>query len=446
MTGTAGPTGIFDAQGPPSRALVDQCVHCGFCLPTCPTYVLWGEEMDSPRGRIHLMEAGLDGRVEMNERFVSHFDSCLGCLACVTACPSGVDYAALIDSTRAQIERRHVRSRRARLLRAAIFRLAPHPARLRAVLLATGPLRRLAERLGLVQLLPASLRALAALAPTAAPRSASSELPGLTAARGERRARVGMLIGCVQRVAFGDVNAATVEVLSAEGCDVVIPRQECCGALELHAGLDRQARARARRLIAAFEAAGIDHVVVNVAGCGSAMKSYGRLLADDEAWASRAAAFAASVRDVSELLCELGEPRAARHPLPVTVAYHDACHLGHGQGVRRQPRELLAGIPELVLVDLPEGDLCCGSAGIFNIVNPEPARRLAARKVAHIATVAPDVVATGNAGCLLQLRNAQEGPAARPVVHPIELLHASLAARPVEEMVGRAGGSGRAGR
>ena len=439
MSGSPGAAGIFDETNPPARGSIDQCVHCGFCLPTCPTYVLWGEEMDSPRGRIQLMKAGLDGRVAMTDRFVSHFDSCLGCLACVTACPSGVDYEALIEATRAQIERQHSRPLTERVMRAVIFGVAPYPGRLRAMLLVGAPiagLGRLAARVGVLRHLPRRLRALLDLAPSLKLRSLFARVPSLTLARGERRMRVGVLTGCVQSVAFSDVNLATVSVLAAEGCEVAAPRQGCCGALELHGGLQDAARARARRLIASFEAAHVDRIVVNVAGCGSAMKRYGHLLADDPAWAGRAAAFAASVRDVSELLDELGEPRAVRHPIAATVAYHDACHLGHAQGVRKEPRAMLAAIPQLEVVELPESDVCCGSAGIFNIVNPVPAAELGARKAAHVVATDPDAVVTGNAGCLLQLTTAlRQGDRSRPVVHPIQLVDASIGGRSGEELL-----------
>jgi glycolate oxidase iron-sulfur subunit len=423
--------GAFDHEHPPDSRLIDKCVHCGFCLPACPTYALWGEEMDSPRGRIYLMKSALEGRVELNERFVRHFDACLGCMACVTACPSGVQYGPLIEATRAQIERRYPRPAADRLFRDALFRIVPFPNRLRVVL---APLvfyrwlQPLLQRSGLLDLLPRRLRALATLAPPVTLRSLTARVPEHTPARGQRRLKVGLLTGCVQRLVFGRVNEATVRVLAAEGCEVVAPAvQGCCGALPLHAGRLDDARQFARRTIETFERAAVDCVAVNAAGCGSSMKEYGDLLADDPAWAPRARAFSSRVKDVTELLAELGPAVSPRQPLPLRVAYHDACHLAHAQGVREQPRDLLAAIPRLELVAFAEQDMCCGSAGIYNLVQPDAARQLGARKAERIAAVAPDVVATANPGCTLQIAAAaaQQGRTL-PVLHPVELIDASM--------------------
>ena len=428
-----GGTGVFDSVNPPAREQVHACVHCGFCLPSCPTYMVWGTEMDSPRGRIQLMQAGLDGRVAMTAKFVQHIDACLGCLACVTACPSGVLYGSLIESTRAQIERHYVRPLGARLLRKAVLSIVPYPRRLAAVTWTFGPIRLfrgLLNQLGLLARLPRRLRARLRLVPRLRADDVGSRLRH--PASGERRLTVGLLTGCVQRAVFGDVNRATVDVLTAEGCDVLTPAQGCCGALELHSGLHPEARDRARRVIKAFQSLDLDRIVVNVAGCGSAMKDYGHLLADDAEWAEPARRFSARVRDVSEILDELGPPRASRHPLPIRVAYHDACHLGHAQSVRRQPRDMLSTIPGLTIVALAEPDICCGSAGLYNLTHPEPAAELGGRKARHIAAASPDVVATGNAGCLLQIAAALEDVGQpRPVLHPIQLVHASMLGRGV---------------
>jgi glycolate oxidase iron-sulfur subunit len=421
----------FDAHHPPARALIDKCVHCGFCLPTCPTYVLWGEEMDSPRGRIYLMKAGLEGRVSMTDGFVGHFDACLGCMACVTACPSGVEYAPLVEATRAQIERRFERSFGDRLFRSALFAVIPYPARLR---LALAPLvvyqwiKPLVEQSGVLNVLPARVRALAKLAPPITVKSLTASTAEVTPATGATRMRVGLLTGCVQRLAFAHVNDATVRVLAAEGCEVAAPRsQGCCGALALHAGREQDARAFARRAIEAFEQADVERIVVNAAGCGSSMKEYGRLFTGDGEWSARARAFSARVRDVTELLIELGEPRATRHPLNLRVAYHDACHLAHAQGVCQQPRDLLNQIPGIELLPFAEQELCCGSAGIYNLVQPTPARELGERKVKNIAAVRPDLVATANPGCTLQIASiAAETDQPLTVMHPIELIDASI--------------------
>jgi glycolate oxidase iron-sulfur subunit len=422
-------------QGPdiPSRALIDKCVHCGFCLPTCPTYVLWGEEMDSPRGRIYLMKAGLEGRAEMTTSFVQHFDRCLGCLACVTACPSGVQYAPLIEKSRVQIERHYQRPEDERWFRRLLMALVPYPSRMRFLL---APLLLLAPFMGrnggvtpaFASLFPRRLRALLAVAPRVSLTALIGRIPMRTPAASPERLKVALLEGCVQRVAFRDVNEATVRVLAAEGCRVDAPRaQGCCGALPLHAGHIEQARELARHNIEVFEAAGVDRIVTNAAGCGSAMKEYGELFEDDPQWGERARAISRKVRDVSQLLHELGEPRAVRHPVTARVVYHDACHLAHGQGVRSEPRALLQAIPGIELLTPVESEICCGSAGIYNLVQPEPAAELGQRKARHIAALSPDMIATGNPGCTLQIAAATQALGHDwPIVHPIELLDASI--------------------
>jgi glycolate oxidase iron-sulfur subunit len=394
-------------------ALTDTCVHCGFCLPSCPTYQLWGAEADSPRGRIHLIRQVADGKAAPAE-IAGHLDACLGCLACVPACPSGVKYDEIIEAGRTMIE--PTRTVPDRITRAGMFALFPYHRRMSLVRNVKPP-----------KFAGATAQAAAKIAPPPAPRV---RLPRRVAARGARRAVVGLLTGCVQRAFFSQVSAATARVLAREGCDVVIPRsQGCCGALPLHAGRRDQARRLARRTVAAFRRAGVDVVVTDVAGCGSAMKEYARLLADDPRWAQPAARFAAGVRDVTELLAELG-PQAPRHPLPMTVAYHDACHLGYGQRITAQPRSLLAGIPSLNLVEVPDGGTCCGSAGVYNILQPEPAEELGDRKAAAILSLDADVVAAGNPGCVLQISAALRRAGSQlPVRHTVELLDASL--RPV---------------
>jgi len=433
--------GGFDDRRPPSPELIADCVHCGFCLPACPTYALTGEEMHSPRGRIYQMKLIGEGEVPLDGSAVEHFDACLGCMACVPACPSGVRYDQLIEDVRPQIERNVRRGRAERAFRALVFALFPYPRRLRAAaLLGAGyqrlGVRRVLDRLGLLRRLPVRLRALEALLPPVRLRSALRRTPERTAARatavgagsgGTREAprrTVGLVTGCVQQVFFAEVNDATVRVLAAEGCEVVAPRgQGCCGALSGHTGREEEAAERARRLIDAFEPLGVDAVVTNVAGCGSALKEYGRLLADDPDYRERAEAFAASVRDVCELLAELG-PLATRHPHRGRVAYHDACHLGHAQGVRAQPREVLATVPGLEVCDVPEGGMCCGSAGVYNLLHPGTADRLGRRKADNVRAAAPDAVVTGNAGCLLQIARHLDPPL--PVLHPVQVLDAAI--------------------
>jgi glycolate oxidase iron-sulfur subunit len=393
--------------------------------------VLWQEEMDTPRGRVYLMKAGLEGRVAMTSRFVSHFDRCLGCMACVTACPSGVQYGPLIEKTRAQIERHYERPAGDRLFRSLLFALLPYPSRLRvamAPLVILGPLLRVLERSGLLNVLPPRIRSLISVAPQPTLRSLTANAPERTAAVGSARMNVAVLTGCVQRLAFAGVNQATIDVLAAEGCTVAAPpAQGCCGALALHAGYIDHARELAKHNIAVFEQARVDRIVVNAAGCGSSMKEYGELFHDDPAWADRARAFSEKVRDVSEVLVEIGEPRATRHPIRARVVYHDACHLAHAQGVRAQPRALLAAIPGLELLSPAEPDICCGSAGIYNLVQPEPAMQLGDRKARNIASLNPDIIATGNPGCTLQIAAAGRRLGhAWKILHPIELLDRSI--------------------
>jgi glycolate oxidase iron-sulfur subunit len=412
----------------PLEPLIDKCVHCGFCLPTCPSYILLGQEMDSPRGRIYMMKAGVDGRAEINAGMVGHFDTCLGCMACETACPSGVRYAPLIEETRAAIEHHHQRPIGERIFRDLIFRLLPYPNRLRQIAKPLAFVNALRRYPRLLALMPLTLRNLVALAPDATGAGAAKETPETTPAVGATRLRVGFVTGCVQRVFFSHVNDATVRVLSAEGCEVVAPAQQgCCGALALHSGRDDEARAFARDLIRTFEQAEVDSVVVNAAGCGSSMKTYGHLFRNDPEWADRARTFAEKVRDVTEVLGGLGRPQAPRNRMDIRVAYHDACHLAHAQGVRQPPRDLLKAIPGVTLVPVAESDICCGSAGIFNLVQPEMAAELGQRKAAMIADAQPDVIATTNPGCMLQIGAAFRAAGhERPIVHVVEILDASI--------------------
>jgi glycolate oxidase iron-sulfur subunit len=396
-------TRAWDDTRPPELDLIKDCVHCGFCLPTCPSYAVFEEEMDSPRGRIVLMRIGHEEGSEVSPEMTTHLDRCLGCMACVTACPSGVQYDRLIERARPQIERHGPRSRREKLLRKGIFALFTHPGRLRAAV----PFMNLPVP-----------KPYGHLAPKVSTRAAFRRLPEVTPAVGEKRGRIALMQGCVQRVFFGDVNAATVRVLAAEGWEVHAPRQpRCCGALQLHTGIEDDARKLARATIDAYE--DFDHVVVNVAGCGSAMKEYGYLFEGDE----RAEAFSAKVLDVHELLAE-HEPRAERKPLPLKVAYHDACHLAHAQQVREQPRILLRGIPELEVIDPAEWEICCGSAGIYNLVQPEAAAKLGERKAANLAATGAAAIAAANPGCAIQITAHMEEDI--PIYHPMTLLDHSI--------------------
>jgi glycolate oxidase iron-sulfur subunit len=503
------------------QELIKTCIHCGFCLPTCPTYLVWGEEMDSPRGRIVLMRHAAENGGDLGS-IATHIDRCLGCMACLTACPSGVQYDALIEQMRPEVERRTRRSPADRAFRRLCFEVFTHPGRLRAMV----PFLVLGRRTGVDRLLrswldrqassgqpagPPISAVSAGVSPDPPPSAGSpgappgsgngaaismagassagaTESPGLAepppsgirrfwrsftgirrkgnassgrgaggvrfrrlaammrltpevklsaawgrlpeqtpanAKAGPARGTVGLLQGCVARVFFARTNEATVRVLSAEGFHVVVPKAaECCGALQMHSGAEEGAKERARATIAAFEDCEV--VAVNAAGCGSTMKEYGRLLADDPEWAERAVAFAAKVRDVTEILAGV-EPRAPRHPIPMTVAYHDACHLAHAQKVRAEPRKVLAGIPGLTVLQPAEWEICCGSAGLYNMLEPEPAAELGRRKVANLTATGAQAVVAGNPGCALQIA-AHSGGTLR-IYHPVEVLDASISGR-----------------
>jgi glycolate oxidase iron-sulfur subunit len=392
---------------------VSSCVHCGFCLPTCPTYLTMGEEENSPRGRIVLMKEVLEGGLTVEEAS-SPIDNCLGCQACVSACPSGVEYGDLITAYRAHAERHRSRPHGERAQRALIGATLPRPRRFRFATrlgMLTRPLARLA---------PARLRPMLELLPAKLPRARA--LPALTPAEGQRRARVALLAGCAQQVLAPEIGWATVRVLARNGVETVVPQgQACCGALAMHAGRDRQACRDARRTMAAF-AGGLDAVVTNAAGCGSGMREYPLLLAGepDEA---EARAFAERVIDVSAFLDELGlvEPPAPTEPL--RVAYHDACHLAHAQGVRDAPRRLLAAAGhEVVTPD--EAEICCGSAGTYNLERPETAAALGRRKAERLLATEPDLIAAGNIGCLTQIRT-HLAPAGVETLHTVEILDRS---------------------
>jgi len=433
MTTTSNPLpSAFDAHHPPSAEIIDKCVHCGFCLPVCPTYVLWGQEMDSPRGRIYLMKLAAEGAAQINPKWVSHFDTCLGCMACMTACPSGVDYGKLIEATRAQIERNFSRSSTEKRHRHFLFETFTRPdrlRRLRAPLLAyqKSGLQALARGLGLLKLLPKQWQTMEALLPKL---TAHEAVPEVTPAVGTKRRRVGLLLGCVQREFFSQVNAATVRVLATEGCEVVAPQaQTCCGALLVHAGEETAAIDLAKKTIDAFESANVETIVTNAAGCGSNVRDYGHLLRDDPDYAEPARNFSAKCKDITEVLADL-EPRSPRHPVKLRVAFHDSCHLQHAQGVRAQPRALLSSIPGLELAEIPESAICCGSAGIYNLVQPDAAQSLGDRKAELVSHLRVDVVATGNPGCILQLQSALARQHHKtPVVHTIQILDASLRAQ-----------------
>ncbi|HSE92416.1 MAG TPA: heterodisulfide reductase-related iron-sulfur binding cluster [Methylomirabilota bacterium] len=394
------------------------CVHCGICLPQCPTYRLLGEEMDSPRGRVYLMRAAAEGRITPTRIFARHIDLCLGCRACETACPSGVPFGSLLEATRAELRRRGLTTQSPALAK-VICKLFPHPDRLRLALRAA----RIYQRTGLRAAVRASrllriaprLAAMEALLPDV---PTAGRLRETIAPRGPRVGRAALLLGCVQRHLYPHVHRDTIRLLTLAGWEVSIPRRQgCCGALDLHAGRLGAYRARARALASLFRDA--DVVVTNAAGCGSAMRDWAHWLPEEVA-----ADVARRVRDVTQVLVDADLPLG---PLHLTVTYHDACHLVHGQKVRAEPRALLERIPGLRLVPLADSDLCCGSAGVYNLVEPEMADRLLEMKLARIAETGAPTVVTGNPGCLLQIaKGARARGLDLDVLHPVELLMRSV--------------------
>jgi glycolate oxidase iron-sulfur subunit len=408
---------------------VHQCVHCGLCLAYCPTFSELGTEMDSPRGRIFLIKALAEGRIGLSDTTVRHLSLCLDCRACETVCPAGVPYGRLIEAAKAEIEHQRPGGVMRRLFRGLNFGLLlGRPAMLRAAaatlrLYQASGAQALARATGLTRLLPGTLPAWEALAPQVPGAADRAPLPPVIPADGPPRMRVALLTGCVQSVVFGAHNRATARTLARNGVEVIVPSgQGCCGALNAHGGDHARALAMARRTIDAFERTGAEAVVVNTSGCGAHMKAYGALLEGDPAWAERARRFAARVQDIAELLAR--EPlRGPLAPVPMTVAYHDPCHVVHGQKIRTQPRQLLAQIPSLTVVPLGESDWCCGSAGIYNLTEPEMAGRLLRRKIDHVLASGAEAIVTANPGCILQIEKGlrDRGSPVR-VLHLVEVL------------------------
>ena len=470
-TGTTTPRIVPPTDGPLRRNthtydLIRQCIHCGFCLPTCPTYSVLNVEMDSPRGRIYQMKAVADGMLEISDDFVEHMNCCVGCRACETACPSGVQFGKLIEAAREQIQitnsanvgeqeeyakttdgeliivtapQRAATPLVARLLRRFFFDIML-PSRLVLTVIFGGlklyqrsGLQKLVHALGLfavIDNLPTPFKGRLDLPEMLMDGARGEILPGLlpevTPAMGQRRFRVGFISGCIMDQVFRDINEATIRVLAANGCEVIAPPQQgCCGALHIHGGEAEMGRNLARHNIDVFEAYNCDLIIINSAGCGSTLKEYDHLLRDDPAYAERARIFTDKMKDISEFLMsiemnnDLGEMRR-------TVAYHDACHLLHGQKIKQQPRQLLHTIPGLSLVDLKESDWCCGSAGVYNITNQEMGKQLLERKMHNVIETGAEVIATGNPGCMMQIAmGIRERGLPMEVKHPIELLDES---------------------
>ena len=432
----------FDTNNPPDPKLIDTCVHCGFCLSTCPSYRIIGKETDSPRGRIYLMDAINEGEIPLSPAIAQHFDTCLGCLACVTACPSGVKYDQLIAATRSQVDRNHPRQPLDKLYRSFIFNLFPYPNRLRFLLVPLFiyqklGLQNLVKATGLLKKVSPRLAGMEGNLPNLTFDAFQEKLPGIFPAVGEKRYRVGMILGCVQRLFFNPVNEATVRVLTANGCEVVIPRsQGCCAALPEHQGQREQAQDLARRMIDSFEDTKVDVIIINAAGCGHTLKEYHHILGDDPEYADRALAFSKKVKDVQEFLAEVG---LTAKLLPITgvdemgkveslaIVYQDACHLLHGQKISVQPRQLLKQIPGVELKEPLDAALCCGSAGIYNMLQPEVAEELGDQKVTNLLNTKAVLIASANPGCTLQIaKHLQEQGSDVPVMHPIELLDRAI--------------------
>ncbi|MBR8827504.1 MAG: 4Fe-4S dicluster domain-containing protein [Gomphosphaeria aponina SAG 52.96 = DSM 107014] len=424
----------FDSKNPPKQELIDSCVHCGFCLSTCPSYRVIGKEMDSPRGRIYLMDAISKGEAALTAATTQHFDSCLGCLACVTTCPSGVQYDKLITATRPQVERNQPRNLGDKLIRTLIFNLFPYPNRLRPLLYPLwlyqkSGLQQLTRATGLLKLFP-RLGAMESILPQINLNALQEQLPDIIPAQGEKRYRVGVILGCVQRLFFSPVNEATVRVLTANGCEVVIPKsQGCCAALPAHQGQENQAQTLAKQMIDSFAGIDLDAIIINAAGCGHTLKEYGHILEDDPEYGEKAKEFSGKVKDVQEFLVAVGLT-AKLSPLTggeLTLVYQDACHLLHGQKISLQPRQLLRKIPGVKLKEPVDAALCCGSAGVYNMLQPAVADELGQQKVENLLNTGAELIASANPGCSLQIKKHLELQGKQiTLMHPMELLDYSI--------------------
>lgn len=428
---SAGPSG-FSGPDQPQYSVYSHCVHCGLCLNHCPTYRLWGREADSPRGRIRQIELVDQGKLELGEAFVTHIDRCLDCRACETACPSGVEYGRLVETARAQIEQHYKRPLGSRVARNFVYRkLLPYPQRIARV----ARLIRFYQRSGLATVVRSTgilrllgLREREKLLPQIDSKFFFSELGQTFPARGKRRARVALFAGCVAQVTFSELNRATIRVLQANGCEVVVPAaQLCCGALPNHAGVRDVARDLARANFAAFPPGEFDAIITNAAGCGSTLKEYTHLFPEDSPEHAQAAQFAAKMRDATEFLEEIGLTAKLRS-VPLRVTYQDSCHLAHGQKIREAPRKLIRAVPGVEFVEMPLADQCCGSAGVYNVTETEASLELLARKMESVEQTQTQAIVTANPGCILQLRaGAAIHGTKHEVLHVVELLDRALA-------------------
>ena len=425
----------FDAHNPPDQKLINACVHCGFCLSTCPSYRVIGKETDSPRGRIYLMDAISQGQAQLDQATSQHFDTCLGCLACVSTCPSGVEYDKLIASTRPQVERNFSRSWQEQIMRAIIFSLFPYPSRLRIFL----PLFWIYQKIGfqnffrktqILKNLSPQMAAMESILPEISLNSLNLKYPTIVESKGKKRYRVGVILGCVQRLFFSHINQATIRVLSGNGCEVVIPKQQgCCAALPAHQGREVQAQQLAKQMIDSFIDQEVDYVIINAAGCGHTLKEYGHILKEDQDYREKALEFSSKVRDIQEFLFEI-DITAKLSPISdaeLPIVYQDACHLLHGQKISLQPRQLLKSIPGVVLKEPVDASLCCGSAGVYNIVQPEIGDDLGKQKINNLLNSGAKLIASPNPGCSLQIQKHlfNQGKSIK-LFHPIELLDFSM--------------------
>lgn len=429
------PTIGFDEKKPPQPDLVDDCVHCGFCLSTCPSYRVIGKEMDSPRGRIYLMDAINKGEANLDQATVQHFDSCLGCLACVTTCPSDVQYDKLIAATRPQVERNYPRNIFDRIYRQLIFSFFPYPNRLRPLLIPLLiyqklGLQTLVRKTKLLKKISPRLASMESILPEITAQSFQDKFPDVIPAQGKKRYRVGVILGCVQRLFFSPVNEATVRVLTANGCEVVIPKtQGCCAALPAHQGQEKQAQSLAKQMIDSFAETDVDFIIINAAGCGHTLKEYGHILEDDPEYKEKAEAFVKKVKDIQEFLAAVGLT-AKLSPLqdePLDLVYQDACHLLHGQQISLQPRQLLKEIPGVKLHEPIDAALCCGSAGVYNMLQPQVAEELGDKKANNLLNTGAKMIVSSNPGCSLQIKKHLEQKGKEmPLFHPMQLLDYSI--------------------
>ena len=425
----------FDGKNPPAQKLIDACVHCGFCLATCPSYRIIGKEMDSPRGRIYLMNAIGQKEAPLDATTSQHFDTCLGCLACVSTCPAGVQYDKLIAATRPQVERNQPRSFKDRIIRTLIFNIFPYPWRLQIFLpflwlYQKLGLQKLVRQMGILEKFFPRLAAMESILPEISLKSFWQNYPDIIPSQGEKRYRVGVILGCVQRLFFSPVNEATVRVLTANGCEVVIPKsQGCCAALPAHQGQEKQAQSLAKQMIDSFANTDVDYIIINAAGCGHTLKEYGHILAGDSDYEEKAKQFTEKVRDVQEFLMEVGLTAELNslsdEELP--IVYQDACHLLHGQKISLQPRQLLQKIPGVRLKEPIDAAVCCGSAGVYNMLQPAIAGELGQQKVNNLLNTGAQLIASPNPGCSLQIqKHLQLQGKEIPLLHPIELLDRAI--------------------